>query len=59
MTAGVHPLKLGDTAYLVNNLPYAVPLEYGHSSQAPAGMVRVTIAEFQQIVEAAVRANQV
>lgn len=40
MTAGVQPLKLGDTAYLVNNLPYAVPLEYGHSSQAPAGMVR-------------------
>ncbi|HBO3990163.1 hypothetical protein [Pseudomonas aeruginosa] len=59
VTAGVQPLKLGDTAYLVNNLPYAVPLEYGHSSQAPAGMVRVTSAEFQQIVEAAVRANQV
>lgn len=29
VTAGVQPLKLGDTAYLVNNLPYAVPLGTG------------------------------
>lgn len=57
--AGIQTLKLGDTAYLVNNLPYAIPLEYGHSSQAPAGMVGTTVAEFQQIVLEAVEANKI
>jgi hypothetical protein len=31
--------------YLVNNLPYAEALENGHSQQAPAGVVAVTVAE--------------
>jgi hypothetical protein len=51
--------KAGETAYIVNNLPYAIPLEYGHSDQAPGGMVRVTLARFQQIIEEAVRNNQI
>lgn len=41
-----------DTTWIVNNLPYAGPIEFGHSSQAPAGMVRISLAE----VEAEVRA---
>ena len=45
--------KAGDVIYLVNNLPYARRLEYGHSKQAPAGMVRLTIAEFNAIVDKA------
>ncbi|MCU7645653.1 hypothetical protein [Pseudomonas piscis] len=52
-------LTAGQTAYIVNNLPYAVPLEYGHSQQAPGGMVRITLARFQQIVDEAIRNNQV
>ncbi|WP_368607492.1 hypothetical protein [Pseudomonas fulva] len=55
----VQALTIGQTAYIVNNLPYAVPLEYGHSTQAPAGMVRVTLANFQAIVDQAIRNNQV
>lgn len=48
-------LNYGQTAYIVNNLPYAVPLEYGHSQgKAPNGMVRITQARFQQIVSQAV-----
>ena len=44
-------LKLGDAAYFVNNLPYAKAIERGHSQdQAPHGMVRVTIVEFEHIV---------
>jgi hypothetical protein len=35
-------------------MPYALRLEYGWSKQAPAGMVRVTVAEFQAVVNAAV-----
>lgn len=46
--------KAGDIIYLVNNLPYARRLEYGHSKQAPAGMVRVTIAEYNSVVAKAV-----
>lgn len=51
--------RAGSTAFIVNNLPYAVPLEFGHSDQAPGGMVRITIARFQQIVLEAIRNNQV
>ncbi len=41
--------------YIMNNLPYARALEYGHSKQAPAGVVRITLAEVDSYVEAAVR----
>lgn len=52
-------LSAGEVAYIVNNLPYAIPLEYGHSTQAPAGMVRVTIADFQNIVNRVIEARKV
>ncbi len=55
----VQSLTIGQTAYIVNNLPYAIPLEYGHSTQAPGGMVRVTLANFQRIVDEAIRNNSV
>jgi hypothetical protein len=48
-------VKCGPPIYIVNNLPYAIPLEYGHSSQAPQGMVRLAAIEFQQLVDEAVR----
>lgn len=43
--------ELGGTVFIVNNLPYAIPLEEGHSKQAPAGMVGVTLTEFPGVVE--------
>lgn len=47
----------GPPIYIMNNLPYAIPIEYGHSAiQSPAGMVRVTTVEFQAIVNDAVKA---
>jgi hypothetical protein len=45
---------MGVVHVFTNNLPYAVPLEYGHSRQAPQGMVRLTAAEFGKYVEDAV-----
>lgn len=57
MTAAVLGLKAGQVIYLVNNLEYARPLEYGHSKQAPAGVVRTTLQEFPQVVAKA--ANEV
>ena len=43
-------LVAGDVIYLTNNLPYAVPLEEGYSQQAPAGMVALTVQDFQSVV---------
>lgn len=37
--------------YVVNNLDYIEPLENGHSQQAPAGMVRITLAEVAAEIE--------
>lgn len=39
--------------FLANNLPYAEPLENGHSGQAPQGMVRKNVARFQTLVNQA------
>lgn len=45
----------GGIVYFVNALPYGTRLEYeGWSSQAPSGMVRITIAEFDQYVKKAI-----
>ena len=41
--AGIH--------YLANNLPYAQRLEDGWSTQAPSGMVELTLIEFPGIVK--------
>ena len=56
---GALEFDAGETAYITNSLPYAIPLEYGHSTQAPSGMVRITLVNFQKIVEEAIRKNQV
>ena len=56
---GAIEFRAGDTAYITNSLPYAIPLEHGHSTQAPNGMVRVTLARFQQIVLDAIAKHQV
>jgi len=34
---------LGDIVWMTNNLPYILPLENGHSGQAPAGMVDINL----------------
>ena len=43
-------MNAGDIVYFANNLPYARRLEEGYSQQAPAGMVALTVQEFQSIV---------
>lgn len=49
-TAKAAGVQAGDTIALVNNLPYSQRLEDGYSSQAPGGMVGLTVQEFQRIV---------
>lgn len=48
-------LNTGDIFTLINAQPYARRIEYGHSGQAPGGMLRVSVAEWQGIVDAAAR----
>ena len=42
--------KGGDIIYLINNQSYAERLEEGYSPQAAGGVVAVSVAEFQDIV---------
>lgn len=45
-------VNAGGVYYLTNSLPYAYRLEYeGWSAQAPAGMVRVTLAGLQGAID--------
>lgn len=38
------------SAFISNNVPYIVPLNFGHSKQAPAGFVNFAVAQGVQIV---------
>ncbi len=53
-TAKIMEIKLGESIWLSNSLPYARRLEYGWSKQAPSGMVRTTIAEWNSYIAKAV-----
>lgn len=44
-------LQIGTVVYLSNGLPYARRLEYGWSKQAPAGMVRLSVADIRAYIE--------
>ena len=44
--------------YLCNNLSYSIPLEYGHSTQAPGGMVRTTVAEMGGVASQVARGSK-
>ena len=52
----IEQFKIGvSSIWMMNNLPYGPRLEYeGWSSQAPAGMVRISTTEFQTFVNKAV-----
>ena len=49
----------GKILWLSNNLPYIRRLEFdGHSSQAPAGMVRINVSRIKSIVRNAAKDNK-
>lgn len=51
----INSFTAGQIAYIQNHVLYGYDLEYGSSTQAPDGVVRVTAAQFGRIVEEAVR----
>lgn len=52
----VATLPTDGSLYLTNSLAYAITLEYGHSAQAPNGMVRIALAKWPQILKNALKA---
>lgn len=44
----------GGAVYIINNMPYAMKLEFGSSKQAPIGMARITVMEFQRHLDKAI-----
>lgn len=55
IASDIRRAQAGGVVYLTNNLPYARRLEYGWSGQAPQGMVRLTVLEWNRFVERAAR----
>lgn len=56
MSSVVMSLKMGQTFYLTNNLPYARRLEYGYSKQAPSGFLRINVMRVQSELQKARKA---
>lgn len=55
-SAALAAFKAGPAIYITTNVPYAHRIEFeSWSTQAPAGMVRVTLAEIDAIMAKAVR----
>ena len=50
ISATINGMDLGVTGYLTNSLPYSLRLEYGHSAQAPSGIVRPLEKQWPRIV---------
>ena len=42
-----------DEVYIINNVPYILKLEHGSSTQAPSGIIAITVEEFAGIVSGA------
>lgn len=52
ITAIIAPLQYDQVLVFCNNLPYAVPIEYGHSREkAPQGMVRRNLTNWDARVD--------
>lgn len=43
--------KIGQTVYVGWTAAYVIPLEFGHSKQAPSGFVRLAAAQWPAIVD--------
>ena len=49
-------VAVGDLYYLTNNVPYIERLEYGWSKQAPGGMVRKNMQNFNRLLAKNIKA---
>ena len=50
--AGWRLMKTGKMKFVISNeVHYIIYLEFGHSKQAPGGMVRITLQELKYLIE--------
>jgi hypothetical protein len=49
----IEGFAFGQTGYLANNLPYSLRVEFGWSTQAPGGMVRIAVERWQDFLNTA------
>jgi hypothetical protein len=54
-TTAMEAATMGNIVYFTNNLVYAMPLEMGHSQQAPAGWCRIAVKELKAYLAEAVQ----
>lgn len=47
--------QVGHVYHFVNNVPYAIAIEYGHSTQAPSGVTRLIRKQWPAILNRAAR----
>lgn len=52
---GVQASPVASIHWIANNLPYIERLETGWSTQAPQGMLRLTVAEFEPTIRAVLK----
>lgn len=50
VSAVIANARLGQTIYVGWTASYVLPLEYGHSKQAPSGFVRIAAAQWERVV---------
>ena len=56
LNAKIASVQAGDVFYFTNSLPYAQRIEYlGWSAQAPQGVVRTSVADWQSITDEEIR----
>lgn len=53
--AGLKSSPASSVHWISNNLPYIKRLEEGYSTQAPQGMLRLTVIDFKDTVESAAK----
>ena len=51
----VDGMQIGDVVFMANNLPYSLELESGSSTQAPNGMVALTVQRYSAIADQVIR----
>ena len=56
VTSAMPDKLIGNKTYFYNNLPYIESLEYGHSTQAPKGMVRISLLGWNRSLNQALKA---
>lgn len=56
LQAKINNVEVGSAFFISNNLPYAIPLENGHSQQRPEGMVRQTVLKFDKFMKDSIAA---